>query len=327
MIVHIGYPKTATTTIQDGLFRELHNNSLINYINAKMILSNKQIFSLILNKDISSEDIYTSSQKINILSSEFFTISLYYLEKIFKNNTEIIDPFLLPEKLLGFFGNKLDDLEILVTLRNQQALIYSHYVQDYRLFAHDPDNNTIEKHVFFNNNQQLSFKKKIFAILYFADLIKKYIDIIGKDKVHILLFEDLQQNSVFFFQQLSKIIGIDFDKVETLLKETHYNQKIKTDIGYIAKISKPTVSGKLLKKLRSSKLADNIYVKIKNRYSNINLLVRNFERFSHRNTSKLIPKLSKTQQNMIFNEFRENNLKLHKEFGVDYDKLKEYGYI
>ena len=343
LIVHIGYHKTATTTMQKGLFVKLHDEGLINYLGIADKDNNNNFRQasiirdyLIFNQEFNTDDIYISSQKLNVLSNEIFTLNLLYLIKrrdrdefkdAIKKNAEINDTFLLPEKLVEFFSNKVDDLEILVTLRNQQSLIYSHYIQDYRFFANDPDNNTIEKHIFFNNNNQLTFKKKVFSILYFADLIKKYTDIIGKHKVHILLFEDFQQNNEIFLQQLSKIIGIDYAKVKSLLKEIHYNKKAKTDIGYIAKIPELTAPGKLFKKLKSNKFAKNIYIKIKKCYGNINLLARSIERFSYRKKSKLIPKLSKAQQNIIFNEFRENNLRLHKDFGIDHEKLKAYGYI
>jgi hypothetical protein len=32
LLLHIGYPKTATTTLQDGLFVKLHQAGKINYI-------------------------------------------------------------------------------------------------------------------------------------------------------------------------------------------------------------------------------------------------------------------------------------------------------
>ena len=83
LIVHIGYSKTGTTTMQKGLFVKLQNEGLINYLGIAYKDNNNNFRQasiirdyLIFNQEFNTDDIYISSQKLNVLSNEFFTLSL-----------------------------------------------------------------------------------------------------------------------------------------------------------------------------------------------------------------------------------------------------------
>lgn len=81
LILHIGLPKTGTTTLQESLFPGLHNLSIINYLGTTLSqnqyntyfknFSNDFLNFLWYNKpSLNSLEDYIISEKINIFSSE-----------------------------------------------------------------------------------------------------------------------------------------------------------------------------------------------------------------------------------------------------------------
>lgn len=125
LIIHVGLPKTATTTIQDSLSKD----SSINYLNLK---ANKYL-SLINNAD---EKLFNKRfsdledqiallfipHKINVISYESFTdvITPLFTDNYINHRCKMIRLY----KLFGEYEPK-----IIITIRNQVDLFYSSYVQ------------------------------------------------------------------------------------------------------------------------------------------------------------------------------------------------------
>lgn len=329
LLIHIGYPKTATTTIQESLFVKLHEAGKINYLGKSDYFSNnyfKQSYALLrslnLNQDFNVNDLKISSKKINVISNEDFTATPWYLEAVL--GSKVIDPFEYPQRLASLFKNAVDSIEIMVAIRNQKDSIYSFYVQDYFLFMEDRNNDTLTKFIFEDNR---TFRKEKFKIFYFLYLLKKYEESFGKENIHILLFEDLKYDPKFFYNQLSQIINVESSLVETLLTGKHLREKKKTETGYYAEVKKTKALGKVLNKLRKNDLVAKIITSYKERYGSDSKILDSIRKLMYKEDSILIPKLSEEEQNIIFNEFRESNLKLSEKFNIDGEKLKKYGYI
>ena len=127
IILHLGMPRTATTTLQTSLCSKLPE---INYLGVPFF--NKQIAELrdaVLNQD---------NEKINQLKKSDFNIFVTNKINLFSDES-FLDPFeqTLAERtqslksLKKFFG---EECEILITLRSQQNFLRSYFNGPYRTF-------------------------------------------------------------------------------------------------------------------------------------------------------------------------------------------------
>ncbi len=329
LLLHIGYPKTATTTLQQGLFNKLHEKKIINYLgkyrrwrrykgkykfDPGKILTEKILF----NNNLNNVDISFSSKRLNILSNEVFSSPKYNLKM---RNKRCYNPFSFPKDIKNEIGDKVDDLKILVILRAQQSLIYSLYIQSYKLYKNDENLNTFDKYLSYILNSK---NQNLFATFYFYDTLKKYSDYFGKEKIHILLFEDYCNDKKLFLEKLSKIINVDTQTIKKLLENKHFRKRTKTERGTIRKISNLNNFGKFVHLINYYNLIPSP-LKIICRKNNLSKEI--FKKISNKNQEFLIPKITQKQKETIFRTFRKNNLSLMQEFDLDEKKLKKYGYI
>ncbi len=331
MLIHIGYPKTATTTIQESLFVKLHEAGEINYLGKADYSSNyyfNQAYDLhrsfLLSKSFNVDELKISSKKTNVISDEYFTIAPCFLEA--ELGIKGVDPFKYPQRLSTLFKNAVDSIEIMVTIRNQKDSIYSYYVEHYKDFLDDKSNDTPTKFIF-ENGKRKTLRKERLKIYSFLDLLEKYEECFGKGNIRILLFEDLKYDPKFFCDQLSQIINVESSLVETLLTGKHLREKKKSKTGYYAEVMKTKALGKIVKKLQKNDLVYKIISSYKKRYGKNSKMLNAIRKLMYKEDSFFIPKLSEEEQNIIFQEFRESNLKLSEKYNIDQEKLKKYGYI
>jgi len=329
LLIHIGYPKTATTTLQDGLFVTLHNKGLINYLGRSRASDSDYfeqagVFSRSLFKDhkLGTNDLHLLPDRVNILSEETLTFPTFYKEKQWNRN--LVDSVDFPAAMQGKLRDKVDDVEILVTIRNQQELIYSLFITKYRMFLNDEEGNLSHRFLF---NVDGTFKKELFTIYDYSKVLKKYTEIFGMDKTHILLFEDFKANKNFFVQQLSEIIDIDSNIIEPLLSGVHLRKKKEAGSGYKREYKELTKTGQLINKIEDSVFKLNSLSKLKERYNSNKYVSHVKNRFLTYKQVHVIPKLTSNQKQVIFDEFKESNRKLATGFGLDKEKLKSYNYI
>lgn len=328
LILHIGYPKTATTTLQNGLFLNLHQNGHINYLGRSKYSKTTQfkqanIFSrsLFKNNTLEENDIALSSELVNLISEETLTFPTFYKEKQFKR--QLANSFEFPGKINEKLKQFTSDIQIVVTLRSQQDLIYSLYATKYGAFSKDQHNDNPQKHIFDINNK---IKKELFSIYDFSELLKKYAEFFGKDNVGILLFEDFKYDKEYYINELSKCLNIDKSIINSNFSEVHYRKSKKTDSGTIVHFREKRLLGKAIKKFEK-------YIFYKNRFNRLedfyekNKTVSKLKKRLTINKNCVIPKLTNEQKNIILNEFKESNIKLASEFGLDKEKLQKYNYI
>ena len=345
LLIHIGYPKTATTTIQENLFIKLHEAGLINYFgrdnysnNISFKHADRILKSFNLNEGFNLDDLKFSTDKVNVISIEELSVPIYsrliYSREIKTGRNTVdpfeyqVDPFEYPKRLFSLFNNAVDTIDIMVTIRNQKDLIYSFYVQVYDLFANNKSNDTPAKFIF---DDGYAVRKKRLKNYYFPDLVEKYEECFGKDNIHILLFEDLLYDPSFINNQLSQMLNVENSLVQNLLANSHLNKRRKTKTGYHREIRKATALSNVVDKLRKIDMVDNLISKIINsykvRYGSDNKILNMIRKLMHKEGHVIVPKLNEKEQNIIFDEFRESNLKLSERYHIDQEKLKKYGYI
>ena len=124
IVFHLGYPRTGSTFLQKNVFpihKQINFLGLKNYNNWQDVkISQKDFFNFKLKID---NNLMTSfnNNKLNIISSEFFTSHLHY-----SNNYDEIQ---ILKKLSTIYENL--EIDFLIVLREQYELIKSLYFHTY----------------------------------------------------------------------------------------------------------------------------------------------------------------------------------------------------
>lgn len=337
LLVHVGYPKTGTKSIQTGWLYPLHKNSIINFIgmfswpsadiNEGSIHFDREFAG---DRDKLKHDIEISESKLNVISDEGLTEPLLYKHRRHKlyedlhyrgesdyDKEQEISPFDYPKELQNYFEDMVDEVAIWITIRNQQTHINSMYAQYNEYFIRDSKRNTWEKYL----DEILSSNKTIFD---YSSVIDTYIELFGRENVHITLFEDFKNDKKKHCDELSGILEIDRDILIDLADiESHKNKK-KADQQhrYVEDISLAGrfvdsalntigVAGPVKSGLQTA-IGENNYDTI------INSLF---------NKEQAIEKPSNKDKKEIKQKFDKSNRRLATEFGISESKLKKYGYI
>jgi len=230
LLIHIGFPKTATTTLQENVFFELHQLGLINYLGC--LRFNKSKFG---GTDITSSlrksyfildnefDIlpYLVEDKINVISDEKLSLPSYYLNL---QHDSKASPFDFIKNYISRFNQNIN-VSILISIRNQADLIYSQFLQKYKFLYHEAS----IKH-FETLKDLVSNSSRGFEVYNLNLLIDQFTNQIDKKVIHVVIFESLKDDdNIYYFKSLSKALnGIDVNIIQSLfLKEVFRNRKSK----------------------------------------------------------------------------------------------------
>lgn len=278
--IHIGYAKSASTTLQKQLFNrhsEINNLGLFptqnvgkdsDYIDESCLYlkdENLQKFyhNLVRLRGIDYLNsntneffneklkMYIDKRKINLFSNEKFT-------SVFFSHDDIVSK---ADRLKGIFP----DAKIIIIIRNQLNLIKSQY----RDHPFNPRNLTIGKSVSINEWIKISYNTES---VYFLDSLKYnevidyYEEIFDKKNVKVFLLEDLANDIEFFAKEISGFMDINYDETLNLLlnkrentsvsKKYNFYRKIRRKIPFQFKLSKvvpEVIKNQILNKLKSGK--------------------------------------------------------------------------
>ena len=260
VLLHLGYPKTASSSLQFGIFDDLNRQKLINlqtwrHHNKDEPLEDRPSSCLFNGGKITERYITFSSKKLNILSDESFTAPV----RLRRNNfgDKIIDPINFPIEIKKQINKKYNKVsyKVLVTLRNHSELLFSQYVEEYNLLKFKGIN------LLFNNKNELDLNG--YDIYNYHKYIKELQRVFGLENVVISFYEDLKKNNKFFCEQLSKLLEIPVGEVEAKIKKSKFNVKQKNSFGYYTKdgdfIEKLTIQN--IKKIKSHFYEDTVRLK------------------------------------------------------------------
>ena len=233
ILLHFGFPKTMSSSLQFGLFKPLHENGLVNLKTWRQNDSDETLDSrpssrLFNNLSILDSYLDFKENALNILSDESFTAPL----KLRKNNygNDIIDPIMFPaeikKQIISKYGNNIEFVP-LVVIRNQADLIYSQYVEEYNLKKY--------KNIDLLFNDKGIIDLAGFEIYNFYKYISNLESVFGEGKSNVFLFEDWIENFDFCCHRLAHIMDIEFSVVRDSLLNTHINKKKKSSKGYYTK--------------------------------------------------------------------------------------------
>ena len=320
LIIHLGYPKTGTTTLQNILFYNLHKKEdlNINYIgitkNETSSYFNKlreKFYPWLKSKGTKNEDELLSFLRerlkdgCNLCSEESLLNSWENPPKLFE-----------PEDIKKLFSKLTNNIQIILVLRNQVDMIYSLFVHSGGQYSRSKYNSS-EKFIDYctNDTENNSFFK-------FYDLIKNYQNFFGEKNVHVLFFEDLKYNTNDYLNQLAFCLEQPFEIIQSNLGDGHIYKKERSSDGSYYKVLKnrrkwePFIKySPFTDQIKKFLIALKIYDKIK-------LIVNSEGTFK-----QLIPKFSDEQKNYIKKYYSDNNHKLAQILKCDQEKLKKYNYL
>jgi len=232
LFLHLGFPKTATTSIQEKFFDQHEEINCVGAITLEREREWKEFDGVekrynssngtyFFNDIVATESIFFDSimSKYENIFSEYVTpdkVLVYSLEDFVTNHRNNFDIGLIADRLHKIFS-RCFDVEVIFTIREQKSILPTYFQTLYT--------GSFNK---FINEMLEDPEKKVLASLRYDLVAKYYANLFGKEKVHLLLFEELQQDRLKFIEKLSNIlrISINYDLLEVNL-DSNYPMKNK----------------------------------------------------------------------------------------------------
>lgn len=296
LLLHVGYPKSASTSLQNGLFLGLHKASAVNFLGRAFesdFYGEKQskgqykswFDHVVASGPYDANPIGELSERLpNVLSEGLFMMNERHHEHIVG-----------PDVLQKYFASRADKVDVLIVVRKQQDLIPSYYVQNYRRFEQSAFSDFLAHH----KSEDWRGETKIFN---FYEVAKTYAAAFGKEGVHIVFFEDFVRNRNRFSEQVGAAMGIDPVVIQTHLGDGHLNQAPKK--AHAVMVRKPSKFSRRLTKMSEKLglgLADLFQV-------------------------PLSP-VADEERAFIHESFRDSNLRLAEDFSLDKQAMQSHGYL
>jgi len=205
------------------------------------------------------------------------------------------DHLATPERLRRYFSSRADKLDALLVLRAQSNLLPSYYVQNYYRMSQPTLGAFLDHHI----AQQWAGEGKIFNL---RDVARAYAETLGREHVHILLFEDFVDDRTHFSAALGQAMGLPAEVILANLGEIHLNQMRKEADGVVVrKLDKRSWRHRAIKLLGYFDKGKTLRIKL--------------------------PPVSETEKQTIFESFKNSNEQLAAEFSLDRERMRRYGYF
>lgn len=331
LVLHIGYPKTASTTLQDGLFLKLHQHKLINFLGRTVASTHvgrkgerfeqdlavnvRKHFNM--GKPLNSNPYNLSDSLINVFSDEDITLHplLDFARFGIRKDLNV-----MATTLKRIFSDA-DEIVILMTIRSQVELIPSCFIQKFRyVYRYIPGFSFSD----FIRDENGIFNKETYNAFNFKSVADSFSNIFNSN-VSILIFEDLIQDKNTFLDNLGSILNIPAMKLGDILGEQHFRKKEKKSKSGSAKILVPNWLGDLTLKVFGQKKGRHF---LDYRWYLKNSAWAGFEqRLFHKKINIKFPEISSSDTLLIKDSFKESNELLAHQYNCDIQKMKKYNYF
>lgn len=332
LLIHIGYPKTATTSLQEGLFLKLHNLGKINYLGrtvssthshtgtsrfsgVDIVIQLRRYF--LFGTPFSKESFKLSSSKLNVISDEDLTLHKFFHQAQFGIDRNPID---FGKVLIELFKDA-DKIEVLMTIRNQSDLIYSCFIQKYRFVV-----SSFQGFGFSNfiKNDQGFFNADTADAFDFQKVASVYENLIQRP-VNILMFEDLVSDKSYFSTRMASILNLDNRIVDQLIQDAHFRRKESFIKNNQLIAEKSFGLGSILKFLLGEKKFNLFFSKFW--YSKYSILSNLLRKLLFKRYRIDVPEFAPGDKQFIFDYFKERNKAFCIRYGLSLDNMKKYNYI
>ena len=237
ILVHLGFPKTGSSSLQYGLFSDLEQQDALKLFTWRKNspdepLINRPSSCLFNKQDINDDYLDFHANYLNVLSDESFTAPVALRSLNFGD--KIVNPFLFPELIKRHIENKYKnadiDLHWLVVIREQASLIYSQYVEEYNWKRFR------EIDLLFDKNGKITLSG--YHIYHFSTYLNELLRLLPKSNCHFFLFEDIVANPSIFSKCMTHLIGNKLELSPNFYNKHHYNQKKRSNYGTFTKDGK-----------------------------------------------------------------------------------------
>lgn len=297
IFLHVGFPKTATTTLQNNLFCNLQDFDIIGQPFSRDNIEMQRIVQSITD----CESMEYKHENVCGQFGPFLTdrSKLLISEEAFSTGSSLsgrVDRMEIAFRLAKLFP----DAKILIVLREQKSIIKSVYLQRLKI---DPNFN-LGFNEWFCKNIAESHKENIFQYFFFDKFICLYENFFDLKNVKVLLFEQFLHEQNFFFAEIFDFLGIDDEErkaLKNLVDGKHNNQ---------------TVTERQLK-LRAIHKRFPFFSKLIPVWAKRKLIAK------ANDGKKVLVDLTKEQAEYIDRLYAKSNSELHFELGLNVEK---YGY-
>ncbi len=206
-VIHIGYPKTASTWFFDSYYKKIKN---INLLSPESYLSQIRASNFLV--PICEEN------KILVLEHPELTGVKRFIWK----NGEQRD--IIANNLKKYFP----DAKIVIFLRNQIDSLTSVYIY----YVKKGGTITPSKIIDMMIEKKLEFG---LDFLKYSELLETYYNLFGKNNVHVYLFEEFVTNRKTFIQKFTKLYGFDVNEID--IDFNPVNDKLRLNLLKILRVT------------------------------------------------------------------------------------------
>lgn len=231
VVVHVGYPKTATTTFQKHVFP---NHPDIDYLGKTipdMRFRSDELRNEIHRLINEDEVRYEGTQRLKKLMEEH------------RRNSDRKVLLLSHENFIHHWGNDkgliarrireaFGPCKILITLREQLDVIRSFYAMHGRYctatFLMATQKERVRTPLSLEQWFQFTFRapeRNIYSILHYHDLVSYYVSHFGRENVGVFLYEQFVKDADTYVQQMCRFLKIDPTPALQQVKGKHENRR------------------------------------------------------------------------------------------------------
>jgi hypothetical protein len=218
-IIHIGANKTASTTLQRSLFSK---HSEIHYVGEDG--EGYASYADLVNSMVEDDELHYLKTECAELFRQHREANL---EKTLVYSNEDVMTSRIPKFCAMRLQQHLPDADILLVIRNQYTAVPSFYA-NHGAFLKPAPPSYFRRHVSLNdwiNFETMFSKYGPLASFRYDRLASIYVELFGRERVHVLLFEEFVEDRASFMQKLSTLLCIDADEAVRLVQGSHERKR------------------------------------------------------------------------------------------------------
>lgn len=222
-IIHIGGAKTASTSLQLGIFQNLKD--VISFGEFGDGFTSKEN-ELIIREFLEVDSAFTSDERFKRLVSQFSKSNNH---KMIFSSADIFvarQPTMIAEKLAEIFGS---DAKIILVVRNQIDCLKSFY-SGHAAWLKQVPKSYFRRHVSFKSWIEFQFLqenlKSDLKIFDYYSQIKPFINNFGEKNIIVLCYEDLINSNPKSWKILSELLGVEVQTLKSLFFNVNARKRI-----------------------------------------------------------------------------------------------------
>lgn len=236
-VVHVGFPKAASTCLQMEVFSKHPqiNNLGRCYASIRGNYQYNQLASFYDTLRLNDLD-SLGDQEARVVRHRVKNYMRARVVNVFSHEglSDPVNP--LPAKIPRNIAKVFPECSVLVIIRSQIDLLRSYYDMK-RPYKNLVPTQSLKAHVSFDHWLEVLLRnpKTLLNELKYNSVLERYLSCFSKEKIQILLFEDLLHNTSAFSQKLSCFLGIDSAYTESIIcaaSTSHHSAPSRLEVWY-----------------------------------------------------------------------------------------------